>query len=385
VVQPLTVTGNAFGAISMLRCDGAPFAEDELIFSQAIANVLAVVIERTYIQFERSASEERFRGITTQMGMILAIVDTHGRYEYISENYAELFGQEMGVIRGIQASEIWNDPTNTDAATYLKRALQGDAISFEFSGRTPQGKFYDARVSLTPRQDPHGKVTGIYVAALDLTTYKQVEANKTLAEASEQERRRIGQALHTTIGQELTGLSMIAESNADALAPSNSGAAQTARRVSDGLAEVLEHVRLIARGLDVVSENLLGELNALASDIDAIEGLECVFVAASELRQPSDKAAASLYQIAQEAASNAIRHAAASRITISLAAEGDLLVLKVMDDGAGLPQGADSAEGMGMRIMRYRADLLNGRLSVELEPTGGTRVVCKVPVEGLLQ
>jgi two-component system CheB/CheR fusion protein len=89
--------------------------------------------------------------------------------------------------------------------------------------------------------------------------------------------------------------------------------------------------------------------------------------------------ATNLYCIAQEAVNNALRHGAPARITIRLDAGPRLGRLTVADDGRGLGAGAEESEGMGLRIMRYRATMVGGNL--ELAPATrdgrpGTVVAC---------
>jgi two-component system CheB/CheR fusion protein len=90
-----------------------------------------------------------------------------------------------------------------------------------------------------------------------------------------------------------------------------------------------------------------------------------------------------LYRIAQEAVSNALKHGQARRIEIGLTAKGRSLTLSVSDNGAGIPRQPPRQKGMGLRIMRYRAEVIGGAFKVEPHPGGGTRLVCTV-AEGLL-
>ena len=79
------------------------------------------------------------------------------------------------------------------------------------------------------------------------------------------------------------------------------------------------------------------------------------------------------YRIAQEAISNAIRHGKARRVG-SRSPGGETHRLQVRDDGAGLPKDVTRAQGMGLRIMQYRATMIGGALTVQREPGGGTSV-----------
>ncbi len=88
--------------------------------------------------------------------------------------------------------------------------------------------------------------------------------------------------------------------------------------------------------------------------------------------------ATNLFRIAQEAVSNALRHGAPRNIRISLRAEGGTLTLAVQDDGVGLAGSSEEGQGLGIRLMRYRAGTVGGTLTVEPAAGGGTVVRCTV-------
>ncbi|MHC4481428.1 MAG: sensor histidine kinase, partial [Planctomycetota bacterium] len=87
-----------------------------------------------------------------------------------------------------------------------------------------------------------------------------------------------------------------------------------------------------------------------------------------------------LYYIAREAISNAVRHGEAGRIDIELAKQDGRVVLRVTDDGVGLPADVEGSRGMGLRIMRYRARTVGGTLRVGPGARGGAVVECKLPI-----
>jgi signal transduction histidine kinase len=98
---------------------------------------------------------------------------------------------------------------------------------------------------------------------------------------------------------------------------------------------------------------------------------------------PDHTVAVHLYRIAREAASNAIKRGKARRIEISLTANGNAVTLAVTDNGTGIPRKLPKRKGMGLRIMRYRAEVIGGTLLVEPVSGGGTVLVCTVS-DGLL-
>src|SRR5262249_39852934 len=87
-------------------------------------------------------------------------------------------------------------------------------------------------------------------------------------------------------------------------------------------------------------------------------------------------AATQLFRIAQEAVNNALKHARARNIRIGLVPDGRHATLEVTDDGIGIREPAATNSGIGLRIMRYRADLINAALTIQKGDKGGTKVSC---------
>ena len=86
-----------------------------------------------------------------------------------------------------------------------------------------------------------------------------------------------------------------------------------------------------------------------------------------------------LYRIAQEAVNNAFKYAEATDIVIGLRRRDNALVLFIRDDGAGF-QPSKKTGGLGIHLMTYRADILDGKLSIDTQPGRGTTITCEVPL-----
>ena len=86
-----------------------------------------------------------------------------------------------------------------------------------------------------------------------------------------------------------------------------------------------------------------------------------------------------LYRIAEEAVANAVKHARAKSITIGLAIVAEQPILEIKDNGKGIGQKLKT-EGMGLRNMQYRANVIGGDLTVEARKGGGTCVRCTLPL-----
>jgi signal transduction histidine kinase len=94
----------------------------------------------------------------------------------------------------------------------------------------------------------------------------------------------------------------------------------------------------------------------------------------------SAPAAAQLYRIVQEALHNAVEHGRARKVEIDVAIDRDDMVLTVRDDGKGF-DGSNGSDGMGLRIMRYRAQCIGGSCEVQSNRAQGTTVTCRVPLQ----
>jgi signal transduction histidine kinase len=223
-----------------------------------------------------------------------------------------------------------------------------------------------------------GKVfTGIL---RDISERKQLEREVTEIAATEQ--RRIGQELHDGVSQELTGLTLMAAALLERLDGEAPAAQPLGRRIVEGLGQVQKRVRHVSHGLipvEVDAEGLRAALEDFAARISQQAGITCAFRCPSPVFVADTVTATHLYHIVQEATNNALRHARARRIEIRLHARSDALVMSVSDDGIGLQLDANPRDGVGLRLMNYRAGLIGAALHVGPAESKGTVVTCTLP------
>jgi signal transduction histidine kinase len=173
-------------------------------------------------------------------------------------------------------------------------------------------------------------------------------------------------------------MSQVLEQKLGALSRTDAArAGEIARHVRDAIAQT----RALARGLSPVtleSEGLASALQELAANAEKMFGVTCRVEAGDPVPVEKPPAATHLYRIAQEAVSNAIKHGKARQIVIHLESSGERTVLSITDNGTGLPPALPKPQGMGLRIMEYRAGIIGGRLSIKNSASGAT-VICSVP------
>ncbi len=204
---------------------------------------------------------------------------------------------------------------------------------------------------------------------------------REIAGVGDGERRRLGQELHDGVCQELAAALLRCQALERRLERGGTVCGADLTPLSSLLSQSIDEARNVALGLFPLEPHpdaLAPALRTLTKRIQEMTAAQCEFLSAGDLRVPDPEMAHHLYRIAQEALSNAARHAHAHRIAVELRG-GDLeLILRVEDDGAGLPRELP-ATGMGLRTMAYGAEILRGELTVAPVPGGGTCVVCRVP------
>jgi two-component system, NarL family, sensor histidine kinase UhpB len=202
----------------------------------------------------------------------------------------------------------------------------------------------------------------------------------------EEERRSIARELHDELGQSITAIKSIGQSilqHPDARDARITEAAglivDTAGHMYDAIHEMIPRLRPFALdsfGLGDALSDLAGEWRTRHPEVEMRLEVD------DPLPQLNDAVTTSAYRIVQEALVNALRHASASRIEVSVRIEADRLVVRVDDNGVGVPAGWDQPGHYGVRGMRERAAALQGSFELGAGHDGGTQVIARLPVAG---
>jgi PAS domain S-box-containing protein len=216
---------------------------------------------------------------------------------------------------------------------------------------------------------------------LEQTMAQRQQLERELLEISEREKRRIGEDLHDLVCQELTATALFLKSSAKKVAKKSPAAAETLEESAQTVNRNVVLARELARGLQAVELSASGLKNALrdlAAQASENRGIKCHFKAARGVRVPDDTIALHLYRIAQEAVTNAVKHSEATNILITLDRNPTHTCISVQDDGKGFVL-RQRGKGLGLHMMRYRANALGGQLKIERRRTGGMDITCVIP------
>lgn len=219
-------------------------------------------------------------------------------------------------------------------------------------------------------------------SALTNEIQERTRLEKELAEIGEQAQRQVGHDLHDTLGQHLTATAFAGQVLTAQLEGKALPEAAASRHLVKLIEESISLTRQFARGLQPVElkpEGLMDGFQELARLTSERFNVSCEFECREPVLVHDAETSTQLYRIAQEAVTNAIKHARARFVNISLENHDGATTLMITDDGVGLPEGAARGEGMGLRIMAYRASMMGAAFVAERLPDSGTRVTCRLP------
>ena len=200
-----------------------------------------------------------------------------------------------------------------------------------------------------------------------------------LVKSTDDERRRIQRDLHDGPQQDLVVLSANLALARERLRRADLRADDTLAEVQADLAGLLARLREFAHAIHppvLADQGLLEAIEAQASRLP----LEVVVEADAELRgvrYPEHIETAAWYVVA-EAMTNAVKHAAATRVRIALAQPGGLLSVEVTDDGRGFD--ATAARGLGLTGLADRMAIVHGGLLIDSRPGHGTKLLVEIPL-----
>ena len=206
---------------------------------------------------------------------------------------------------------------------------------------------------------------------------------KEILSVSEREQRRIGEELHDSLGQQLTGIAFMTKVLERKLARKSLKQAADVGKIARLVEQATEQARNLVKGLgpvDLSPEGLVSSLEELARKKSDLFGIRCVFGCDNFYGMDDAAVAVHIYRIVQEAVINAVKHGKAKNVEMVLACGEDECVLTVKSDGQDFPKEFEAeGAGMGLKIMEHRVDIIGGVLDIRAADEGGTILTCTFP------
>ncbi len=335
-----------------------------------------------------SEAEIRMQAILNTAVDGIIVIDEDGTIESFNPAAEKIFGYSAKEILGQNINLLMPEPHKSKHASYVQQYLRTGKARIIGIGRETLALHKNGTtfpIDLSVSEVMVGKRRTFTGLVRDISERKRLE--QAIVDASEMERMQIGQDLHDTVSQQLAGLTMITQVLQKKIQQMDEDLATEltpeAGRIADLASTALKQVKNISHGLYPVEleRNGLGSaLEELVNRQEDLFGVPCEYNERGPCPKLSRTCAVHLYRIAQEAVSNAIKHARAKRIQVCLEGQRRMLKLCVRYDGIGISRTQDSS-GLGLAIMEYRANMLGAEFKINTPAGGGTRVQCTLPLK----
>lgn len=343
----------------------------------------------------------RFMAAFDQAAVGIAHLDMSGRYVEVNDRLCDILGYSRSELLERNYADITHAHDLPKGAGFHDRVQEaGDppaSVEREKRYLRKDRSVVWCAVSLSAVKDDSGRVEYVLAVVQDISSRRGVEEalrergarlqrlSRQLMEAQEQERRRLGRELHDRVGANLSAAVLTLE----VLRGMPEAPARDSRpRIDDCvllLRETIAQVREVLTDLRPPALDELGLFAALGYYVRSTAQRANIDIrmAGRDPATPLPTAMQiSLFRIAQEAISNAVRHAGAMLITVSLTQDAAGTRLSVVDDGKGYDMAAptSASASLGMLTMRERAEAAGGHLTVEASPGGGASIEVFVPM-----
>jgi PAS domain S-box-containing protein len=322
--------------------------------------------------------------------------DCDGRFLYASRNAA----RDMGLERQSIVGKTWRDFGISDEMAEefdrrCKRVFSAGKISKnEFFLKTVRG-FRHYEYILAPIRGKHN-IDGIVATARDITDRKRMEKEvrisherlKSLAskleQVREEERTAISRELHDELGQILSGLRMDLSWLLKRLPEENKALIDKTAFMLSYMEPAIDMIRRISTDLRPGILDDLGLIAAVEWQVQIFRkrtGIDCRLETALEEANLGTDLKTALFRIVQESLTNISKHAAATKVFVSLKSDKDQVALRIEDNGKGVkPSDLRKTKSMGILGMKERISILEGKFSIQGVPGKGTFLSVWVPM-----
>ena len=380
------------------------------------------ITERKQAEEAIRESEKKYHQLVETMNEGLSVSDENYIFTFVNPRFAKILGYPPDEIIGRHITGFFDAENKKIIRIQMTQRRRGEEKSYDITWTGKDGRKIDTIISPRAFFDAKGNYTGSLGMITDITKRKRFErqivklnekleqtvAERTaklrnthkllledikkrkrlereIIEISEREKRRIGQELHDSVGQQFTGVAfmtkVLQQRINDKLPEEAAAAAEIVKYVNEA-AEQTRDIAKVLHPVDLCAGGLMKALYELAETTEKLFMVSCIFECDKTFEIGDTLIATQLYRITQEAITNAIKHGKAKKIRARLVCNSDKSVLIIKNDGLDFPQEFKArGNGMGLQIMNHRVGIIGGKLDIYKPDEGGTIVTCAFPTE----
>lgn len=349
------------------------------------SNLMQEIMERKMAEEALRISEEKYRSVMEAAPDPIIVYDMQGRVIYLNPAFSRVFGWSLEDCVGEKMDRFVPSDTWEETHRGLAKIAAGESLSSVDTRRlTKTGKIVDVSIRGAVFRNRGGRPAGSVIIHRDVSEVKRLE--RKVMDIGERERQNFGQDLHDDLCPHLIGIEGLGKVLTKKLGGQDPQSAQLAGKITELLKDAIIKTRHLARGLcpvHMLDRGLEAALGHLADQARSVYRVDCRFSHSDTVAIDDDVLATQVFHIAQEAVHNAVRHGKARHVGIELKRSGRRVSVSVSDDGTGIPEALET-DGMGLRIMDFRANMIGGHLEVRPGDAGGTvvRLAFDVPASG---
>ena len=323
-----------------------------------------------------------FEEVIRKMDLIAIHLDRHANLTFCNSYFLKITGWLHHEVHQANWFERFLPAEAQDLRELFALALTGTPETWHHENEilSRSGERILVQWNNSPLRDREGRVVGVACIGEDITERRFLE--RQVLESVNLERRSLCANLHDGLAQLLWGARLHLDSVRSAIGKASSASLSDLDQLSKILEDSIATCHAFMKGLSPeFKTDLISALQSL-SEGSPISRTQVKFSqTGSAALRLQGSAADHLFRIAQEATTNARKHAASSVVEIELNIGEDRVVLSISDHGMGIP--AKTSNGFGMKLMRYRATVLQGDLLVHKRFPRGTTISCVCPNRAL--
>ena len=341
--------------------------------------------------FTIEGADHIYRIFVERMNEGAAVLSSDRFILHCNDRFAELVGIKIQNVIGSSLEDLVWPADRARMNALLVSAAQGPCRG-EIQLQSPLGKPLPVRLSLNPLHP--GATQAVCLIASDLSEVKHAEQElrtsteqlrnlaARLLSVREEERTRIAREIHDELGQSLTAVKMDIAWLAGRLPSGNSPMHKRIEATMQLADDLIKSVRRISTELrpGILDLGLVAAVEWQAQEFQTRTGIPCTLQLLDQ-EEIAPHVSTALFRIVQETFTNVARHAGATNIKVTLEKEGDLLLLRIEDNGMGFNTADPTlSKSLGLLGMRERIAMLGGQLEIASVLGQGTSVTARIPI-----